>query len=53
MRGYVRKIQINHTRNKQDHTMLLDQAAKSFDYAAKCVLEPGRVLSSLWDAAVG
>ena len=30
-----KKIQINHTRNKkQDHTMLLDQAAKSFDYAA-------------------
>ena len=29
------EIQINHTRNKkQDHTMLLDQATKSFDYAA-------------------
>ena len=30
-----KKIQINHKRNKhQDHTMLLDEAAKSFDYAA-------------------
>ena len=30
-----KKIQINHTRNKkQDHTTLLDEAAKSFDYAS-------------------